>query len=98
MITQRAHRLGPYKSDKTRLIVAKFSDYPVREKARRAAKEFKGTTYEISEQLPKEVVEPRRKLVPIMRQARKDVNEAYLRLDKLFVFKTSIPRTMLGIV
>ena len=82
---QRAHRIGPYKSDKTRPIVAKFSDYLDSKKVRRAAKALKGTTYGISEQFPKEVVEQRRKLVPIMLQARKDGKEAYLRMDKLCI-------------
>ncbi|XP_052768003.1 uncharacterized protein LOC128208479 [Mya arenaria] len=82
---QRAHRIGPYQGDKTRPIVAKFSDFPDREKVRRAAKELKGTQYGISEQFPKQVVEQRRKLVPIMLQARKDGKEAFIKVDKLFI-------------
>ena len=82
---QRAHRIGPYKTDKTRPIVVKFTDYPDREKVRRAAKELKGTHYGISEQFPKEIVEQRRKLIPIMIQARKDGKEAYIKVDKLYI-------------
>ncbi|XP_052820016.1 uncharacterized protein LOC128245831 [Mya arenaria] len=82
---RRAHRIGPYQGDKTRPIVAKFSDFPDREKVRRAAKELKGTQYGISEQFPKQVVEQRRKLVPIMLQARKDGKEAFIKVDKLFI-------------
>jgi exonuclease III len=84
---QRAHRIGPFNPSKTRPIVAKFSDYPVREDVRRAAKNLKGTNFGISEQYPKEVVEKRRQLVPIMVQARKDGKEAYLRVDKLYINK-----------
>jgi tetrahydromethanopterin S-methyltransferase subunit B len=82
---QRAHRLGPYKSGKVRPIVVKFTDFPEREKVRRAAKELKGTDYGISEQFPKEVVEQRRKLIPIMLKARREGKEAYLKIDKLFI-------------
>ncbi|XP_052818029.1 uncharacterized protein LOC128244052 [Mya arenaria] len=82
---QRAHRIGPYNPEKTRPIVAKFANFPDREKVRRAAKELKGTIYGISEQFPREVVEQRRKLIPIMLQARKDGKEAYIKVDKLFI-------------
>ena len=82
---QRAHRIGPYKAGKTRPIVAKFTDFPDREKVRRSAKQLKGTEYGISEQFPREVVEQRRKLIPIMLQARKDGKEAFLKVDKLFI-------------
>jgi len=84
---QRAHRIGPFNPSKTRPIVAKFSDYPVRENVRRAARKLKGTNFGISEQYPKEVVEKRRQLVPIMLQARKDGKEAYLNVDKLYINK-----------
>ncbi|KAH3849770.1 hypothetical protein DPMN_092174 [Dreissena polymorpha] len=50
---QRAHRIGPFNHSKTRPIVAKFSDYPVQENVRRAARKLKGTNFGISEQYSK---------------------------------------------
>ncbi|XP_060597999.1 uncharacterized protein LOC132751777 [Ruditapes philippinarum] len=82
---QRAHRVGPFKAGKSRPIVAKFTEFHDREKVRRAAKELKGSNFGISEQFPKEIVEQRRKLIPIMLQARKDGKEAYLKVDKLYI-------------
>lgn len=82
---QRVHRVGPYRSDKTRPIVAKFASFPQLEMVRRAARELKRTNFGISEQFPKEVVDQRRKLIPIMLQARKDWNEAFLKVDKLYI-------------
>ncbi|XP_060589191.1 uncharacterized protein LOC132744484 [Ruditapes philippinarum] len=82
---QRVHRIGQYSAGKTRPIVAKFTDFPDRERVRRAAKELKGSIYGISEQYPKEIVDQRRKLIPIMLQARRDGKEAYLKMDKLYI-------------
>jgi len=49
---QRAHRVRPYIADKTRPIVAKFSDFPDREKVLRAARKAReeGTNHGVSEQ------------------------------------------------
>lgn len=83
----RAHRIGAYRPDRTRPIVAKFAFYPEREKVRRAAKNLKGTPYGLSEQYPKEVMETRRRLIPVMKQARQEGKDAYLAVDKLYIDK-----------
>lgn len=83
----RAHRVGAYRADRVRPIVAKFAYFPDREKVRRASKELKGTHYGISEQFPKEVMDTRRKLMPILKQARDEGKDAYLVADKLFIDK-----------
>ena len=44
----RAHRKGTFKRGNTRPIVAKFTNYPDREKVRKAAKNLKGTEFGIS--------------------------------------------------
>ena len=82
---QRAHRIGAYNNSKTRPIVAKFAYFPDRERVRRSAKNLSGTPYGISEQFPKDVVDKRRKLVPIMKKARQEGKEAYIKVDKLFI-------------
>lgn len=81
----RAHRIGTYKSDKTRPIVAKFVLYTDRERVRKSSKELQGTPYGISEQYPKEIMDRRRQLVPIMLKARQEQKEAFLRGDKLYI-------------
>jgi hypothetical protein len=83
----RAHRVGAYNSSRIRPIVAKFAFYPDKERVRKSAKNLKGKPYGIAEQFPKEVMETRRKLFPIMKKAREDGKEAYLSVDKLFINK-----------
>jgi len=86
---QRAHRVGLYRADKTRPIVAKFADFPDRERVLRAARKARevGTNHGVSEQYPKEIVDKRRKLIPIMLQAQRDGKGAYIKVDKLFINK-----------
>ncbi|XP_052242307.1 uncharacterized protein LOC127852388 [Dreissena polymorpha] len=83
----RAHRIGRYQPNKVRPIVAKFAYYPDKERVRRESRELKGTPFGISEQYPQEVMEARRRLVPIMKKARSEGKEAYLRIDKLYINK-----------
>lgn len=83
----RAHRVGQYDSRKCRPIVAKFVFYQDRERVRKSAKELRGTNFGISEQFPKQVMEARRQLIPIMKKAREEGKEAYLRIDKLYIDK-----------
>lgn len=85
IVLQRAHRVGPHRHGKTRPIVAKFAYDVDKERVRRAARNLKGTPYGISEQFPREVNEKRKRLIPIMKQAKHDGKEAVLRVDKLFI-------------
>lgn len=62
----RAHRIGKYNPTKVRPIVAKFVYFPDREKVSMSAGKLKDTNYVISHQFPKEVMDKRRELVPIM--------------------------------
>jgi hypothetical protein len=80
----RAHRIGRYDSKKTRPIVAKFAYYPDREKVRLNASKL-AKPYGISQQYPTEVMESRKRLVPIMLEARRQGKEAYIAGDRLFI-------------
>lgn len=60
----------------------KFSDL---EMIRSISNRLKGTKFGISPQYPKEVLERRRKLIPIMKKERNNKKNAYLVGDKLFV-------------
>ncbi|XP_060589483.1 uncharacterized protein LOC132744721 [Ruditapes philippinarum] len=83
----RAHRLGVYRSTKVRPIVAKFAYFPDRERVRASAKTLSGTHFVVAEQFPREIMETRRKLVPIMKKAHDEGKEAYIKVDKLYINK-----------
>ena len=68
----RMHRVGRFIRSKTRPIVAKFAFYPDRERVRAAAKNIEGMTYSIGQQLPKEIQDRRRRLVPIMKKTKQE--------------------------
>ncbi|XP_053391044.1 uncharacterized protein LOC128553878 [Mercenaria mercenaria] len=80
----RAHRIGKFDNAKTRPIVAKFVYYPEREKVRLSANKLE-RPYGISLQFPQEVMSSRRRLIPIMLEARKQGKEAYIKVDKLYI-------------
>jgi hypothetical protein len=81
---QRAHRIGKYNSNKIRPVVAKFAFDPEKELIRANASKL-SKPYGSGQQYPKEVVNTRRHLVPIMLEARSQGKEAFIRIDKLFV-------------
>ncbi|XP_052280800.1 uncharacterized protein LOC127878317 [Dreissena polymorpha] len=83
----RAHRVGAFRQDKARPIVAKFAFFPDKERVRKAANQLKGTPFGIAEQYPPEIMEKLRKLVPIMRAAQSEGKEAYIKVDRLFINK-----------
>ena len=83
----RAHRLGRYSPSKVRPIVAKFAYCPDRELVRKSAGKLKDTPFGISQQFPKEIMETRMRLVPIMKEARSKGHDAYIVVDKLYIDK-----------
>lgn len=80
----RAHRMGKYNNTKTRPIVAKFAYYPEREEVRSKARKLV-RPLGISQQFPREVMDERKRLIPIMIKARQDKKDAYIAVDKLFI-------------
>ncbi|XP_053396035.1 uncharacterized protein LOC128556130 [Mercenaria mercenaria] len=83
----RAHRVGKYNNTKVRPIVAKFAYFPDRERVKMAAKALAGTPYGVGEQFPKEIVDTRKRLVPIMKKARDEGKDAFIKVDKLYINK-----------
>ena len=73
---ERVHKKGKYReySEKPRNIVAKFSFYKDRERVRtRAPRKLKGSQIWVNEQFPPETEARRKKkLYPVMRQAKSD--------------------------
>ena len=84
MKIHRAHRIGRFQIGKVRPIVAKFMYYPDRERVRLSADKL-ARPLGISQQFPQEVVETRRRLLPIMKGAKRNGKEAYLSVDKLYI-------------
>ena len=85
---ERVHRMGKYReySEKPRNIVAKFSFYKDREKVRtRAPRKLKGSRIWVNEQFPPEIEARRKKLYPVMRQAKADNRRVKLVRDILYI-------------
>lgn len=84
---EKAYRLGRKKDGATRPrpIVVKFGSYVEREMVRNLSKRLKGTNFGISPHYPPEVLEKRKKLIPVMLKERQENKKAYIVGDKLFV-------------
>ena len=85
MVLERVHRVGAKQDGRCRKIVAKFLEFKDREFVRKQWKSLEGTPFYISEQFPREVIEKRQKLVPKMKQARKDGKRAWIAYDTLYI-------------
>ena len=67
---ERAHRIGKFNgSASSRPVVVKFASFRDRERIRMSATKLKNTRFSIREQFPREVVERRKVLYPVMKRA-----------------------------
>lgn len=85
---ERVHRMGKWSefSVHPRKIVAKFTYFKDREYIRiNAAKRLKGSGVYVNEQFPPEIEEKRKKLYPLLRQAKKENKRAKLVRDILYI-------------
>ena len=84
---EKAYRLGKLQigAPKPRPIVVTFSKLSDREMIRSISSRLKNSKFGISPQYPKEVLDRRKKLIPIMFKERKNKKSAYLVGDKLYV-------------
>ena len=82
---KRALRLGRYDAAKTRPILVEFQTFNDRETVRKSSPKLKDTDYGVSQQFPRDVVLKRRKLLPILKNARSEKKRAYLSFDKLYI-------------
>ena len=90
---QRVHRNGRKNSNKPHPILARFLRFTDREKVRKEAKELKGTNFVIYEDLPKELIDRRRLMLPKLKAAKKQGSRAYFSVsepDKLYVNGTLV--------
>lgn len=82
----RAHRIGPFRANKTRPVVVKFNFFQDKLRVKQAANDkLKNTDYRVSEQYPKTIQDRRKTLYPAFAQARRDGKRAYLSYDKLYI-------------
>lgn len=84
---ERAHRLGKRNAngEKPRPIIAKFSFYKNKELVLSNARSLAGTAFGISQDFPREIVEIRRGLVRVLKDAKKEGRDAKLVYDKLYI-------------
>ena len=69
---ERAHRFGKIREDKKpRPIIAKFSFHKDKERILSSARTLAGTNYGISQDFPREIVEMRKGLFKVMKEAKK---------------------------
>lgn len=72
--------------EQPRNIIAKFSYFKDREFIRKnAARKLKGSRIWVNEQFPPEIEEKRKRLYPVLRQAKKDHKRASLIRDTLYI-------------
>ena len=83
----RCHRLGPRKanSDRPRTIIAKFHWFGDRDKVWNSRQKLKGKKFWVAEDFPVEIQNRRHKLLPVMKEARKQNMKSTVSVDKLIV-------------
>lgn len=79
-----------------RAIILQFHWFGDREKVWGNRKHLKGTKFQLSEDHPKEIIERRRRLVPIMQAARRKGLTAFVTVDKLHILNGDGTRNVYG--
>ena len=82
---QRAHRFGKVTLDKPRPIVVCLSHFKMKYAIMRRGRELKDSPLGLNDQYPKEIMDRRRILVPILKEKRKQKQKVKLVIDKLYV-------------
>ena len=67
---QRVHRIGK-KGDRPRMVIARFLRYADRERMMRNAYKLKNTDFTIHDDIPKELIDLRKKHMPAFHKARR---------------------------
>lgn len=83
---ERAHRLGRIKEEgKSRAIVVNFQNYIAKRNVMGRGMKLKGSHYSMFDQFPREIVERRRVLYPIMKEHKEKKIKVRLNMDKLYI-------------
>lgn len=80
---ERAHRLGRSKAREDKPIVVKFTFFKKKEEILKNANKLKGTNILIMEDFSDRVIQERRKLLPLLKEARNKDERAVLTYNKL---------------
>lgn len=78
-------RIGSYKEDRQRPILAKLTSGNKKWEILNNTTKLKGTNIWIDEDYTKETMEERKRLIPIMKEAREQGHRAYLKHNKLVI-------------
>lgn len=82
---ENAYRTGKRGVGKKRPIIAIFQSQKERDTVQKSSFKLKGTSYGIAQQYPKEIVDRRKRLVPVMTRAKQEDKTAFMRYDKLII-------------
>ena len=83
---ERAHRLGKVREDnKPRPIIVKFSFHKDKERILAKGRTLAGTNFGLSQDFPREIVDIRKELIKVMKDARKNGQDTKLVYDKLYI-------------
>lgn len=84
---ERAYRSGIRKGSKPKNIVVTFKDFKTKQfvKSFKVNVDSKATGLYMHDQYPSDVVAQRKRLIPIMKKARDDKKEAYIKYNKLII-------------
>ncbi|KAH3710075.1 hypothetical protein DPMN_069541 [Dreissena polymorpha] len=84
MKIDRAHRIGPYQHRKNRPIVATFNYFGDKQTVKSAAC-YKLKNSNFRDQLPKQIQDRRKKLLPYFIEAKRNGKQANLSYDALYI-------------
>ncbi|XP_065640478.1 uncharacterized protein LOC136073054 [Hydra vulgaris] len=87
---ERAHRTGPKKDGRSRVIVLKLQQYKDKAKILKESARLRGTNIYVNEDFSRETVAIRRKLFAEVKERRLNGENVSVRYDKIISFKTNI--------
>lgn len=85
VVLERAHRVGPHRDSKPRIIVARFTRFGDRDAAIRRGRYLKGTNIFLNEDLSPTSQAIKNAQMPLLKQARADGKIAFFRHTKLII-------------
>ncbi|XP_046332265.2 uncharacterized protein LOC124115361 [Haliotis rufescens] len=83
--TDNVHRISPHLSNRPRTIVAKFANPDERREILTNTRQLRETQFGVSEQFPQEIVQRRRDLLPLFKEARRRGLKSNLTVDRLYI-------------
>ena len=82
---ERVHRMGPQVIGRNRKIVCKFNMFTDRELVRKQKHKLLGSEFYVHEQFPPEIVAKRKRLMPKLKEAKRDGKRAWISYDTLYI-------------